>query len=445
MNRRARGEVRVHERLRDGDLTFSIRFRVDGRRTIITLGRASDGWTYRKAERKLEDVLAQVRANVWQPEPVGPTLPYGAMTFHEFASRWWVARREELRPNTRLDYEWRLRKHLLPFFADYKVAEIDVDLVDRYRETKILARERVRRAAAEGKPLRDARGQRRVPLSNESINKTLVLLTNILDSAIERGALDTNPARGKRRRLRASRPTRTVLEPDELAEVLATATDMDRSVRRDRQIGRRSMIAVMAKAGLRVTELCQLRWRNVDVHHERLIIESAKTEAGKREVELTLDVVDELNSWRAECGEVHLDGFVFATASGKPRNKDNVRTILGRVVERVNQDREQRGVIPLPSVTPHTLRRTYISLMLEAGAPLHYVMSQVGHEDSKTTLEIYAHVQKRISRTQVKRSFEALLAVDAKDDSAVPAEPCAKLSRKPVRTRKAMQSGPRAD
>jgi hypothetical protein len=102
-------------------------------------------------------------------------------------------------------------------------------------------------------------------------------------------------------------------------------------------------------------------------------------------------------------------------------------------------------VIPLPSVTPHTLRRTYISLMLEAGAPLHYVMSQVGHEDSKTTLEIYAHVQKRISRTQVKRSFEALLAVDAKDDSAVPAEPCARLSRKPVRTRKAMQSGPRAD
>ena len=283
-----------------------------------------------------------------------------------------------------------------------------------------------------------------MPLSNESINKTLVLLTNILDSAVERGALDTNPARGKRRRLKASRPTRRVLEPDELAEVLATATDMDRSIRRDRQIGRRPMIAVMAKAGLRVTELCQLRWRNVDVHHERLIIESAKTEAGRREVELTLDVVDELNSWRAECGDVHLDRFVFATASGKPRNKDNVRTILGRVVDRVNDDRERRQVISLPPVTPHTLRRTYISLMLEAGAPLHYVMSQVGHKDSKTTLEIYAHVQNRINRTQVKRSFEALLAASAKDDSAVPAEPCAKLSRKPVRTRKTVQSGTRA-
>ena len=38
-------------------------------------------------------------------------------------------------------------------------------------------------------------------MSNESINKTLVLLANILDSAVERGGLETNPARGKRRRL----------------------------------------------------------------------------------------------------------------------------------------------------------------------------------------------------------------------------------------------------
>jgi integrase len=34
------------------------------------------------------------------------------------------------------------------------------------------------------------------------------------------------------------------------------------------------------------------------------------------------------------------------------------------------------------------LRRTYISLLIEAGAPLPYVMRQVGHEDSRTTLEV---------------------------------------------------------
>jgi integrase len=179
-----------------------------------------------------------------------------------------------------------------------------------------------------------------------------------------------------------------VLEPDELTELLQLAGQMDRQKRQDLQIGRRPMIVVMAQAGLRVTELCQLRWRAVDVHHERLIVEQAKTDAGRRQVDLTLDVIEELNGWRAERGSVELDDFVFATANGKPRDRNNIRTILSRVVEKVNEQRGDRGYAPLPPVVPHTLRRTYISLMLEAGAPLHYVMDQVGHEDSKTTLEI---------------------------------------------------------
>jgi hypothetical protein len=47
--------------------------------------------------------------------------------------------------------------------------------------------------------------------------------------------------------------------------------------------------------------------------------------------------------------------------------------------------------------------------MLEAGAPLSYVMDQVGHADSKATLEIYARVQKRISRKNVHAAFDRLL------------------------------------
>ena len=63
----------------------------------------------------------------------------------------------------------------------------------------------------------------------------------------------------------------------------------------------------------------------------------------------------------------------------------------------------------MPKVTPHALRRTYISLMLEAGAPLPYIKDQVGPADSKTTLEIYAQMQKRISRKNVHAAFDRLL------------------------------------
>ncbi len=428
MEKRARGEIRVHER-RDGQITYSLRFRVAGKRQVLTLGKDSDGWTDRKAERKLEEVLAQVRAGVWQPPlPADPGSDDG-QTFHEFASRWWAARKGELRPRTQENYEWRLTKHLLPFFADYLMSEIDVAVVERYREEKVLERERVRRAAEAGEPLRDKRGQRRVPLSNDTINKTLVTLAQVLDSAVERGLLDTNPARRTRRRLKAAKPPRRQLEADDLRELLEVAADMDRHPYRDYRLGRRPIIAVMAKSGLRVSELCQLRWCNVEVHHQRLVIEGAKTDAGNRDVDLSLDVMEELMAWRADCRTIDPDGFVFPTASGRARDKENVsRRVLAPAIARTNELRAQRGLPPLPRITPHALRRTYISLMCEAGAPLPYVMSQVGHADSRTTLEVYAQVQKRLSRTTVQRAFDDLLST-AGTGQEIPTEGCDKMSR----------------
>jgi hypothetical protein len=52
----------------------------------------------------------------------------------------------------------------------------------------------------------------------------------------------------------------------------------------------------------------------------------------------------------------------------------------------------------------------YISMMFAAGADLPYVMAQVGHDDSKVTLEIYAQALKRRDRQQVGRAFDELFA-----------------------------------
>ena len=430
MEKRARGEVRVHQRL-DGLRTYSLRFRVDGRRRSITLGTDADGWTERKAERKLEDILAAVRVGVWQPPAAAEVVDDSVTTFHEFASRWWAARKGELREKTQADYEWRLKRHLLPFFADHPVSEIDVALVDRYREQKLIEREHLRAAAATGHPLRDKRGQERKPMSSGSINKTLATLSQILDSAVERGLLASNPASGKRRRLKTSKPIRRLLEADELKDLLAVAAAMDRASQRYK-IGRRPMIAVMGKSGLRVTEMCRLRWRDVDVHHQRLIIGGAKTDAGVRDVDLSLDLMEELMAWRASCEVISPDGFVFATQSGRPRNKDNVRQrVLGPVAKKTNELRERRGMPALPTIGPHALRRTYISLLIEAGAPLPYVMDQVGHADSRTTLEIYAQVQKRLSRAKVHQAFDDLLAT-ASESTDVPTERPDKMSRSTI-------------
>ncbi len=150
-------------------------------------------------------------------------------------------------------------------------------------------------------------------MSNGSINKTLVTLSQILDSALERGLLVSNPASSKRRRLKTLKPVRLLLETDELKDLLAVAADMDRTSLRYR-IGRRPMVAVMAKSGLRVTDMCQFRWRDVDVHRQRLMIRQAKTDAGVREVDLSLDLMEGLITWLAERQANTRDEFVFAMA-----------------------------------------------------------------------------------------------------------------------------------
>ena len=90
-------------------------------------------------------MLARIRAGVWEPPSPPDSTADQAQTFHVFASRSWAARKGELRARTRENYEWRLCKHLLPFFCDYAISEIDVALVEAYREHKVIERERVSR------------------------------------------------------------------------------------------------------------------------------------------------------------------------------------------------------------------------------------------------------------------------------------------------------------
>jgi integrase len=69
-------------------------------------------------------------------------------------------------------------------------------------------------------------------------------------------------------------------------------------------------------------------------------------------------------------------------------SRQRVGRILAEASRAASEDFEARGLPPLPTTTPHTLRRTYISIALLAnGFDVKWVMSQVGHADSKMTLD----------------------------------------------------------
>jgi integrase len=69
--------------------------------------------------------------------------------------------------------------------------------------------------------------------------------------------------------------------------------------------------------------------------------------------------------------------------------------MLRELVKRTNKKREAEGKMLLPHVTPHTLRRTFASMCFWAKRELPWVMDQIGHEDSRMTVEVYTSASKR--------------------------------------------------
>jgi len=70
----------------------------------------------------------------------------------------------------------------------------------------------------------------------------------------------------------------------------------------------------------------------------------------------------------------------------------------------------ENGLPPLPHVTPHAMRRTYVSIMLLAtNFDVPFVQSQVGHTDSKLTMDVYAQLLDRSKRSHGV-AFDALLS-----------------------------------
>src|ERR1700677_1187213 len=131
---------------------YALRFTAYGERRYVTLGRSDDdpAWTQQKAEEELKKVLAEVRAVTWEPwNPVEePEQPEQEPTFHVFASQWFADNKDEWRESTRLDYEWQLKVHLLPFFKDHTLSDITIAEVDRYRQQKVARARAVEAAAA---------------------------------------------------------------------------------------------------------------------------------------------------------------------------------------------------------------------------------------------------------------------------------------------------------
>jgi integrase len=376
MPRKATGQVIAPTRERP---RWAIRFRAYGRRHYVALGSTEEGWNRERVEAELRHVLADVERGIWRPAEPEPSPEIREQaTFHEFASQWLDARRGELAPRTVEDYELALTHHLLPFFAKHRLPEITAQEVDRYKASKV--REHELRLIER-------------PLSNRTINKTLIRLGQILDVAVRYGLIDHNPVKTKTTRLKEAEPRRARLSGAEVQALLHAA-------------GRnRALLATAIMAGgLRASEVTHLRWRDVDLRARTLSVAASKTAAGVRQVALDPELVQVLREHKMATRWSQPDDFVFpGRFRDRPRERNSLRTaVLYSAIKRANDALAAEGKPLLPrGITFHALRRTYAALRAELGEHPAVTAAQMGHRDPRMTLRVYTDVTQMRPRTRL--------------------------------------------
>lgn len=235
------------------------------------------------------------------------------------------------------------------------------------------------------------------PLSARSVNATITLLAQILEAAADRDLIGRNPARGRGRKVRERPPARTYLETaGQTAALLNAAHELDEEAREDRKhVQRRAILATLTFAGLRIGELCSLRWSDVDLSTGWLTVGEAKTPAGLRRVKIRGALRPLLSAMRAD--HQGSDGFVFATRTGRRPSRENIRSrVLLASVERANGNLAKDRLPPLPQkLTPHSLRRTFASILYALGEDPGVVMDEMGHTDPALSLRVYRQSMRR--------------------------------------------------
>jgi integrase len=338
----------------------------------------------RDALRELERKINSVE---WEDPMAGEVL------FADWVDEW-RATRGGVAKSTRAADEGRLREHLIPEFGDLLLSEIDALHVRKW----------VSELGAKRSPrtVRHAHG----------------LLHSVLELAYDAGRIRKNPCKGTRLP-RIGRRDHVLLTAHDASVFLSCFTDDDA----------RALVDTIAGTGTRWGEASGLRVKRVDVRkrmvYVREVIDATggglsfkgmpKTSAGWRSIDITHSLAETLKplvvgrdpedlvfvtrdcaGTCAHCKKARkaaaVDGLSPEAAAEKLRL---VHAFRNRNFRRDHWDpaleaAAKRGMTLRP--TPHDLRHTHVSLLIDAGVDLTNIQRRVGHSSIAVTSDVYGYL-----------------------------------------------------
>ena len=186
-------------------------------------------------------------------------------------------------------------------------------------------------------------------------------------------------------------------QPDHLPEVLSTAEVdlLEQAIDLSKWEGHRNraIIEVLFSCGLRVSELTNLKLSNLYVEEQYIRVMGKGSK--ERLVPISPRALDELNYWFADRNVMKIkpgeEDYVFLNRRGQHLTRTMILIMIKRYAV-------EAGI--KKTISPHTLRHSFATSLLEGGADLRAIQAMLGHESIGTT-EIYTHIDTSTLRQEI--------------------------------------------
>ena len=186
-------------------------------------------------------------------------------------------------------------------------------------------------------------------------------------------------------------------QPDHLPEVLSTAEVdlLEQAIDLSKWEGHRNraIIEVLFSCGLRVSELTNLKLSNLYIEEQYIRVMGKGSK--ERLVPISPRALDELSYWFADRNVMKIkpgeEDYVFLNRRGQHLTRTMILIMIKRYAV-------EAGI--KKTISPHTLRHSFATSLIEGGADLRAIQAMLGHESIGTT-EIYTHIDTSTLRQEI--------------------------------------------
>ena len=374
MARRTKGEGSLYQA---ADKSWVFQYRVDGQRKTKRFKKKADAKAFQEA----------LSAQMTDEENPSSGQSVEVITLGEWMDRWLESyAKPTVKLSTYCSYEQYIRSHIKPQIGMLYMNRLRVDdLQDFFNERRL-------------------HGNVKEPggLSPKTLTNMRNLLHLALDQAVKNKLMKENPIEGVRLPKNVQREMRVL-----------SREEQDRLIKAARQAPEPAAFGVIFDlfTGLRLGELCGLRWQNVDMeqgtfqvcetrnrlpNHDDSIaasttvktVSSTKTDHSRRTVYLLDELFQDLKYYKeiqdsiaAEYPGYNQKGYVFCQENGQPYEPRTYQDLFKRCVR-------QAGI---KDTNFHALRHTFATRSLEQGMDVVTLSRLLGHANPSITMDKYGH------------------------------------------------------